>query len=104
MCTSIGSYAFRNCNKLTSIYLLASSVCTLYNSSVFYIAGITSTQGSIFVPSSLVTSYKTATNWTYFSNRIFGYDQSSDGSDNGDNGDNGDGSGGELEEGIIPPF
>ena len=64
---------FRNCTGLLSIYLLGSYVCTLTHSSAFYSAGIKSTAGSIFVPASLVSSYKTATNWTYFSNRIFSY-------------------------------
>lgn len=28
--------------------------------------------GSIYVPSSLLNSYKTATNWTFYSNRMVG--------------------------------
>ena len=93
-CTSIGAGAFSSCRSLTSvsfpvcifieqnvfyscsalsrIYLTASSVCRLSNSNAFSRAGITSTTGSICVPTSLVTAYKSATNWTYFSNRIFG--------------------------------
>lgn len=69
--TTIGSYAFYHCSKLTSIYLMNSIVCSLLNSSAFDGTGITSSKGSIFVPASLVTSYKAATNWVYFSNRIF---------------------------------
>ena len=93
-CETIGAYAFANCSSLTtasfpicasigssafiftslaSIYLLYSSICTLTNSHAFFNTDITSTTGSIFVPASLVYSYKTATNWTYFSNRIFSY-------------------------------
>ena len=72
VCTLIGGYAFQYCSKLTSIYLMASTVCSLANSSAFSTTGITSSKGSIFVPTSLVASYKAATNWTYFSNRIFG--------------------------------
>jgi hypothetical protein len=30
------------------------------------------TYGSIYVPTSLLTSYKNATNWTYFSSRFVG--------------------------------
>lgn len=71
-CTTIDGYAFSDCTNLTSIYLLASSVCTLNGSYAFYSTKITSTTGSIFVPASLVNSYKAATNWVYFSNRIFG--------------------------------
>jgi hypothetical protein len=51
--------------------MLASTVCTLKNSNAFSNTGIWSNKGSIFVPSSLVASYKKATNWTFFSNRIF---------------------------------
>ena len=72
-CTGIGSYAFQSCTSLASIYLGASTVCKLSNSNAFSNTGIGPTIGSIFVPSSLVASYKTATNWTYFSNRIYSY-------------------------------
>jgi hypothetical protein len=40
------------------------------------IAGYTDSAGkygSIYVPASLLASYKTATNWTYFSSRFVGY-------------------------------
>ena len=67
----IGSSAFNACTRLTQIYLGASTVCTLSNSNAFSNAGIWSNKGSIFVPASLVDAYKTATNWAFFSNRIF---------------------------------
>ena len=70
--TKIGGDAFYSCSRLTGIYLTASSVCTLSNSNAFSKTGIWSTKGSIFVPTSLVASYKSATNWTFFSNRIYG--------------------------------
>lgn len=69
--SSIGRYAFRYCNNLTTIYITNSVVCLLEASNAFSGAGIWSNKGSIFVPSSLVASYKTATNWVFFSNRIF---------------------------------
>ena len=73
-CSSIGYDAFRSCSSLTSIYLgISTSVCNLAGSNVFLGTNITNTTGSIFVPASLVDSYKTATIWTYFSNRIFSY-------------------------------
>jgi hypothetical protein len=74
----IGSSAFYQCFNLKSLYLMASQVCTLSNSSVFYstpIGGYSTsagTYGSIYVPASLLTSYKAATNWAYFSNRMVG--------------------------------
>ena len=70
-CEWLGNRAFGYCSKLSSIYLAGSKLCNLYASSVFIGAGITSTKGSIYVPLSIGWDYKTATNWTYFSNRIF---------------------------------
>lgn len=70
--TTIGSNAFYNCSRLTSIYLTGSKLCKLSNSNAFSKTEIWSNKGSIFVPSSLVASYKKATNWVFFSNRIFG--------------------------------
>ena len=70
-CTSIGNHAFNGCSRLTGIYLGTSSICQLATSYAFSNTGIWSTKGSIFVPASLVNSYKTATNWTFFANRIF---------------------------------
>jgi len=70
--TYIGNYAFRSCSSLISIYLTNTSVCRLSNSNAFSNTGIWSTKGSIFVPTSLVASYKAASQWSYFSNRIFG--------------------------------
>ena len=72
-CTSIGSSAFRNCYKLSTVILNNSSVCTLSNSNAFtstLYAGYSNYYSGtpyIYVPSSLVDAYKSATNWTYFS-------------------------------------
>jgi hypothetical protein len=76
--TTIGISAFRNCYNLKSLYLTGSSVCKLSASNAFSMTPIggystsTGTYGSIYVPASLLTSYKAATNWTYFSNRFVG--------------------------------
>jgi hypothetical protein len=43
----------------------------LNGSVAFSNTAIWSDKGSIFVPASLVDAYKSATNWTYFKNRIF---------------------------------
>lgn len=72
VCSSIGSDAFKRCTSLNTIYLMNSSVCYIAGSNAFSSTGITSTTGSIFVPASLVDAYKSSTNWTYFSNQIFG--------------------------------
>jgi hypothetical protein len=78
MVTTIGSSAFFYCRYLSIIYLMGISVCTLSNSNAFSNTGIWSDKGSIFVPSSLVASYKAANHWSYFSNRIFAGDGGGD--------------------------
>lgn len=74
---SIGSQAFRNCTKLMSLYILASSVATLgpsaFLSTPMSLSTYTGSFGSIYVPASLVSSYKTATNWKSYSARITSY-------------------------------
>lgn len=75
--STIKANAFANCFNLISLYIFTSSICTLSNSNVFYSTPINgysisaNRYGSIFVPTSLVNSYKTATNWSYFSSYIF---------------------------------
>jgi uncharacterized repeat protein (TIGR02543 family) len=77
-CTSIDDWAFHGCYNLKSLYLTGSSLCTLSNSNAFGYTPIggystsAETYGSIYVPASLLTSYQTATNWTYFSSRFIG--------------------------------
>jgi hypothetical protein len=73
-CTAIGSSAFQACSKLFSIYLGASSLCTLASSNAFSTTSITAGKGSIFVRASLLSSYKTAANWSYFSTIFYSYD------------------------------
>ena len=76
--TTIRSSAFRYCYNLKSLYLTGSKVCRLYASNVFSSTPIgdystsAGTYGSIYVPASLLASYKVATNWTYFSSRFVG--------------------------------
>ena len=77
-CTNIyASGAFSNCSNLRSLYLMNSVVVNLSNSNAFTNTPMTNstylgTFGSIYVPTSLVASYKAATNWSYFSARIVG--------------------------------
>ena len=78
-CTLIGSYAFSACRTLLSLYLPGSSICILSGSAVFTntpIAGSTASTGgvygSIYVPLSLLNSYKAAANWSYFADRFVG--------------------------------
>ena len=78
-CSNIGTNAFRNCYNLLSLYLNGVSVVTALSTSVFLstpIGGYTTSTGgvygSVFVPTSLLTSFKTATNWAAISARIVG--------------------------------
>lgn len=71
------STPFRGCKNLISLYLMNSSMTLLSYSTVFSECPIgnssyTGSFGSIYVPTSLLTSYKTATNWSYFSDRFVG--------------------------------
>ena len=70
---NIGNSAFANCTTLSELYLASTTVCTLANSNAFSTTLICSDKGSIFVPESLVESYKSATNWAFFSTQIFSY-------------------------------
>ena len=67
--TSISSNAFRNCNKLQSIILRSETVCTL-GTNVFTSTPIASGTGYIYVPSALVDSYKSETNWATYAAQI----------------------------------
>lgn len=71
MCSYIGGNAFGWCTILSIITIGYSSVCSLGDSNAFYATQITSSTGSIYVPTSLVDSYKSAPNWSYFSTQIF---------------------------------
>ena len=70
MCSYIGEEAFHYCG-ISKITLGGSSVCVLENRYIFSGTSITSSTGSILVPSSLVLAYKADSVWRYFKNRIF---------------------------------
>lgn len=69
-CKSINVNVFASCTALSALLLSGSSVCSLGASNTFNNTPIASGTGYIYVPSSLVDAYKSATNWTYFSNQI----------------------------------
>lgn len=80
--TSIGSYAFSGCNSLKVLAITQTdSVCTLGSNAFEYCYHILGTKnkkynptgakdGYIYVPDSLVSSYKTATNWSKYATQI----------------------------------
>ena len=71
VCSYIGSFAFGYCSSLSIITLEYSTVCSISTSEILYQTPIASGTGSIYVPTSLVDAYKSATNWSYFSTLIF---------------------------------
>ena len=73
VCSYIESEAFRHCTSLSIITLGYSGVCSLDNLNVFSETPITSSTGSIYVPASLVSAYKSASNWSQYSAIIQSY-------------------------------
>lgn len=67
--TSIQTGAFANCTGLEALILRSGTVCTL-GANAFSNSAIASGTGYIYVPSTLVNSYKTATNWYAHANQI----------------------------------
>lgn len=76
--SNIYSSAFARCYNLTSLTLGSTAVCALSNSNAFTstpiggYSAIAGKFGSIYVPASLLASYKAASNWSYFSSRFVG--------------------------------
>ncbi len=89
--TLLGEYVFLNCSSLKSMFLpsltqftnrgvfqnctsmtalIFKEFVTLYSTDVF-----TSNNTLFYVPSALVETYKSATNWSTLASRIFGYEQ-----------------------------
>lgn len=90
--TNINNYAFRNCTNLTDLTCAAvniwnysftnsgitnltltnaTTVCNLRYTTAFSNTPIASGTGNIYVPSSLVASYKAASNWSTYASQIF---------------------------------
>lgn len=67
----IGNYAFWGCQALSKITIGWSSICSIYNYTVFYLTSIYYGTGSIYVPASLVDAYKSAPYWSQYSSQIF---------------------------------
>ena len=69
--TSIKARAFEECSSLTTLYIgtKSNTVCTLSNTNA-----IPSNVTDIYVPLELIDSYKTATNWSSFADKIKSYE------------------------------
>lgn len=74
---SLNNYVFANCSNLKSIYLLGSNIVSIttyaFTSSPVVNSAMHGSFASIYVLSSLLSSYKAATNWVKVSDRIVGY-------------------------------
>ena len=70
VCSSLHSAAFYSCTNLQTIYIgtALSTVATMEASNAL---SYCSALQSIYVPASLVDAYKTATNWSYYSSKIY---------------------------------
>jgi hypothetical protein len=66
----IGQNGFYQCTKLETLIIRTPSVCNLTTGTIFNGSKIQSGTGYIYVPASLVDSYKTATNWTAYANQF----------------------------------
>ena len=79
VCKSLkNQYQFRNCTILEKLVLLSESVCQIFRSNALQNTPIANSSylgyfGSIYVPASLVDAYKSASNWSYYSDRITAY-------------------------------
>lgn len=76
-CYSVYQTAFQYCTELESVYLLWNNVPKAQLSTIFASTPIASSSylgrfGSIFVPLSLLGTYRTATNWATYSSRFVG--------------------------------
>ena len=68
--TSISDSVFMMDSKLTAVILRSATLVTLGNKSAFSNSGISAGTGYIYVPSSLVSRYKAATNWSTYAAHI----------------------------------
>lgn len=68
---NMGVSAFLNCAKLVTVILRkVDGICTLGSTDIFKNTPIESGTGYVYVPASLVDSYKAATNWTVYADQI----------------------------------
>ncbi len=80
--TTIATYSFEKCYSLKAVILRKETVCTLDNTSAFtgcyhFLGTVDSTynpngskDGYIYVPSALINTYKTASNWSNYASQF----------------------------------
>lgn len=62
-------------NIKTLINKKKDAICNLWNTNIFIESGISKNIGFVYVPDSLVTDYKSATNWTAYASQIKGFSE-----------------------------
>ena len=65
--TRIAASGFANCSSLKTLVLRSDAVVTLENTNALTSTLIANGSGYIYVPSALIDSYRTATNWATYS-------------------------------------
>ena len=68
--TSISNCSLAACTKLTTVIIRTNKVCTLNSTSTFDDTPIANGTGYIYVPSTLVDSYKAHSKWKTYANQI----------------------------------
>lgn len=69
--TNINIWAFNVCRALEALIIRTNSICTLAGTNAFANnSGIAAGTGYVYVPSALVDSYKSATNWSTYADQI----------------------------------
>lgn len=68
--TTITANAFQMCAALVAVIIRTNSVCSLGSTNIFTSTPIKSGSGYIYVPSALVSSYKSDSKWSTFAAKI----------------------------------
>lgn len=68
--TSIGGRCFNGCTALTTLAIRTNTVASLVSTNAFSNTPIAKGTGYVYVPRSLVDSYKAATNWSTYANQF----------------------------------
>lgn len=68
--TQIKGASFIGCINIETLIIRTSTVCSLAYATVFNSSAILGGTGYIYVPSALVDSYKSATNWSTYANQV----------------------------------
>jgi hypothetical protein len=67
----LGAQVFNGCSALTALIFRVNEVCTMSNANnIFASTPIASGTGYVYVPATLVESYKSATNWSAYASQI----------------------------------